>query len=100
MLKFHKLKLPKNTRYNYTPRYYEGKDTGNIYDFDSKFEKYRNTPNAINFGAHWKEDRKASRNRGNRDINRRVIYIALILVFLFLWLIDFDLSIFSNAFAF
>ncbi|HET8838566.1 MAG TPA: hypothetical protein VFM82_06170 [Flavobacteriaceae bacterium] len=94
MLKFHRFKLPKNGRYNYTPRYYEGKDTGNIYDFDSKFAKYKNTPNSIDFGAQWAEDRKANRVRGNREINRRVIYIALILVFLFLWLIDFDLSIF------
>lgn len=100
MLKFHKFKLPKNTRYNYSPRYYEGKDVGNIYDFESKFEKYKNTPNSIDFGAHWKEDRKASRHRGNRSINRRVIIIFMILLFIFLWLIDFDLSIFSNAYAF
>ncbi len=97
MLKFNRFKLPKNARYNYTPRYYKGKDTGNIYQFDSKFAKYKNTPNANDFGAHWSEDRKASRNRGNREINRRVLYIVLILVFLFLWLIDFDLSIFSST---
>lgn len=99
MLKFHKFKLPTNTRYNYTPRYFDGKDTGNIYDFESKFEKYKNTANSNDFGAAWKEDRKASRNRGNREINRRVIYIALILVFIFLWIIDFDMSIFSNPFG-
>lgn len=93
---FHKFKLPKNTRYNYTPRYYKGKDVGNIYDFGSKFEKYRDTPNQVDFGAHWSEDRKASRNRKNREINRTVIFIALILVLIFLWIIDFDLSIFST----
>ena len=38
-------KLSKNKRYNYTPRYYKGKDSGNIYDFDSKFSKYRETFN-------------------------------------------------------
>lgn len=94
-LKFHKFKLPKNTRYNYTPRYYKGKDIGNIYDFGSKFEKYRDTPNNVDFGAQWAEDRAASRTRGNREINRTVIYIALILLFIFLWIIDFDLSIFG-----
>ncbi len=93
---FHRFKLPKNTRYNYTPRYYEGKDIGNIYDFGSKFEKYRDTPNQVDFGAHWAEDRLASRNRKNREINRTVIYIALILILIFLWIIDFDLSIFST----
>ena len=90
------LKTKKNARYNYTPRYYKGKDTGNIYDFDSKFNKYREATNAIDFGAQWSRDRKASRNRGNREINRRVIYVAIVLIFIFLWIIDFDLSIFSN----
>ena len=32
-------KLRKNKRYNYTPRYFNGKDIGNPYDFDSKFAK-------------------------------------------------------------
>ena len=44
-------KIRKNTRYNYTPRYYKGKDTGNVYDFDSKFNKYREATNAIDFAA-------------------------------------------------
>ncbi|MGM0636586.1 MAG: hypothetical protein ACQESK_11020 [Bacteroidota bacterium] len=94
MFKFKSLKLPQNQRYNYTPRYYNGKSEGNIYAFDSKFNKYKNTTNKIDFGAQWAEVRKNSRNRGNRSINKRVIYIALVLIFIFLWIIDFDLSIF------
>ncbi|WP_298547555.1 hypothetical protein [uncultured Aquimarina sp.] len=93
-----KLSIPKrktNRRYNYTPRYYEGKSKGNIYDFENRITKYRETRNAIDFGSQWSEDRKASRNRGNREINRRVIYVAFILIFIFLYLIDFDLSIFT-----
>jgi len=93
-----KLSIPKrklNRRYNYTPRYYKGKSEGNIYDFENRITKYRETTNAIDFGAQWGEDRKASRNRGNREINKRVIYIACILIFLFLYIIDFDLSIFT-----
>lgn len=100
MLKFHKFNLPKNTRYSYTPRYYEGKDMGNIYELESKFEKYRNTPNSVDFGAHWKEDRKMSRTRGNRDFNKRILIIFTILLLVFLWIIDFDLSIFSQAYSF
>ena len=38
-------KLKKNRRFNYTPRYFKGKDQGNLYDFDSKFSKYRDTYN-------------------------------------------------------
>lgn len=89
-------KSRKNKRYNYTPRYYKGKDTGNIYDFDSKFNKYRETTNAIDFGSQWAEARRMSRNRGNREINKRVLIIILVLLLIFLWIIDFDLSIFTN----
>lgn len=90
-------RIKKNSRYNYTPRYYKGKDTGNIYAFDSKFNKYKEATNAVDFGAQWADARKSSRTRGNREINKRVLYILLILLFIFLWIIDFDLSIFSNA---
>lgn len=96
MFKLKSLKLRKNSRYNYTPRYYKGKDMGNPYKFDSKFSKYKETHNSIDFGSHWAEARENSRNRGNRGVNRTVILIALILTFIFLWIIDFDLSIFSS----
>lgn len=94
-LTFHKFRRPHNKRYNYTPRYYKGKESGNPFEIDSKFNKYKEKTNAIDFGAQWKEDRLNSRNRKNRGINRRVIYIILILVLVFLWIIDFDLSIFT-----
>lgn len=90
------LKLRKNSRYNYTPRYYKGKDTGNVFEFDSKFNKYKNTTNAIDFGAQWADARNSSRHRGNREINNRVVLIILILLLIVLWILDFDLSIFSN----
>jgi len=89
-------KLRKNTRYNYTPRYYKGKDEGNLYEFDSKFNKYKNLTNSIDFGSQWAEARTSSRTRGNREINKRVIYIIAVLILIFLWIIDFDLSIFRN----
>lgn len=97
MLKFNSFKLSKNQRYNYTPRYYNGKSEGNIYDFESKFKKYKDTTNQIDFGSQWAEARKQSRTRANRSFNGRVLIIAAILVFLFLLVIDFDLSIFRQA---
>lgn len=96
MFKIKTFKLRKNERYNYTPRYYKGKDEGNIYDFDSRFAKFKNTPNQIDFGSHWADARKASRTRGNRSLNKRVLLIAAILILIFLWIIDFDLSIFTQ----
>ncbi len=86
----------KNNRYNYTPRYYKGKDTGKTYHFQNKFNKYREATNAIDFGSQWKEARESSRHRGNREINTTVLVIIAILVLIFLWFIDFDLSIFTN----
>ncbi|MBB4119580.1 hypothetical protein GGR32_001882 [Mesonia hippocampi] len=94
MLKLNMFKRRDNNRYNYTPRYYKGKDLGNPYDFDSKFAKYREATNAVDFGSQWAKARKESRTRSNRNFSGRVLVIAAILIFIFLWLIDFDLSIF------
>ena len=93
-MKINVFKSRKNRRYNYTPRYYNGKDVGNPYDLSSKFEKYRDTTNGADIGAQWKEARNASRNRGNREINTRLIIIIAVLVLLTLYFFDFDLSYF------
>ena len=95
-MKLNFYKARKNQRYNYTPRYYKGKDTGNVYSFDSKFNKYKEATNAIDFGSQWAQARNNSRNRGNREINSRVLLIMAVLILIFLWIIDFDLSIFTN----
>ncbi|UAB75745.1 hypothetical protein [Mesoflavibacter sp. SCSIO 43206] len=90
------LKIKPNKRFNYTPRYFKGKDEGNVYEIGSKIEKSRNTTNFNDYGSHWKDARKKSRNRGNREISYRLILIILILVLIFLYIIDFDLSIFRK----
>ena len=97
MMKSNLLKLSKNRRYNYTPRYYKGKEEGNLYEFDSKFSKYRDTYNSNDFGQQWKEARVQMRSRKNRSISLRLLLIILALVFVCLYILDFDLSIFSSA---
>lgn len=94
-MKISLFKLKKNRRYNYTPRYYSGKNAGNPYDFDSKFSKYRDTYNQNDFGQQWQEARMRMRNRGNRSISSRLLMIIALLVLIFLYVIDFDLSIFK-----
>ncbi len=89
-------KLKKNRRYNYTPRYFSGKDDSNPYDFDSKFSKYRESYNKNDFGQRWQEARLKMRNRNNRGISARLIIITLVLVLIFLFVIDFDLSILNG----
>ena len=95
-MKISLLKLRKNRRYNYTPRYYSGKEGGNPYDFDSKFSKYRETYNQNDFGQQWQEARMKMRTRRNRGVSSRLVLIILILTLVFLYIIDFDLSIFNN----
>ena len=94
MLKSNLFKLKKNKRYNYTPRYYKGKEKNNIYDFDSKFSKYRETYNKNDFGQQWKEVRIQMRNRKNNSFSLRLLLIILSLILVSFYILDFDLSIF------
>ena len=88
-------KLKKNRRFNYTPRYFKGKDQGNIYDFDSKFSKYRDTFNKNDLGHQWNEARLKMRIRSNRGLSIRLLIIISVLLLAFLYIIDFDFSIFT-----
>ena len=94
-MKSNLFKLRKNKRYNYTPRYYKGKDSVNIYDFDSKFSKYKEIYNKNDFGSSWNQVRQEKRSRSNRSITPRLLIIILFLIFCFLYIIDFDLTIFT-----
>ena len=94
MFKANLFKLNSNKRYNYTPRYYEGKTIENLYDFDSKFNKYRETYNANDLGKQWGDARLENRNRANRKVTPTLLIIIAVLILIFLFIIDFDLSIF------
>ena len=94
-MKISLFKLKKNRRYNYTPRYFSGKEGGNPYDFDSKFSKYRDTYNHNDFGQQWHEARLKMRTRNNLGISYGLVIIIFILVLAFLYVIDFDLSLFK-----
>jgi len=94
MLKSNLFKLRKNRRYNYTPRYYKGKGDGNLYEFDSKFSKYRDIYNTNDMGHQWKEARMQMRTRKNKSLSLRLLSIILVLFFLAFYVLDFDLSLF------
>ena len=96
MFKANLFKLNRNKRYNYTPRYYEGKTIENLYDFDSKFNKYRETHNENDLGKQLGDARLESRNRANRKVTPTLLIIIAVLILIFLFIIDFDLSIFSS----
>lgn len=89
-------KQRKNRRFNYTPRFYKGKQSANPYSFGSVFERYRDTPNVNDFGAHWREARDMSRNRRNRGVSPRLLIIIVVLLLVVLYVLDFDLTIFKR----
>ena len=93
-MKVNLFKLEKNKRFNYNPRYYKEKSVQNIYAFDSIFSKNRNYTSSSDFSSKWKEERLSYRNRSNKNFSTKIIVIASILVLIFLFIIDFDLSIF------
>ena len=95
-MKVNLFKLEKNKRFSYNPRYYKEKAIQNIYAFDSAFIKNRNFTSSVDISSQWKVARLSYRNRSNRNFSTTIIVIALDLVLIFLFVSDFDLSIFSK----
>ncbi|MGC6421373.1 MAG: hypothetical protein ACON47_02840 [Flavobacteriaceae bacterium] len=96
MFRGNPFKTQKNRRYNYTPRYYKGKEEGNPYDFDSKFSRFRETYNANDFGHQWKDAREKMRHRGNRSISPLLLLLIGLLSLLALYVLDFDWTLFTQ----
>jgi len=88
-------KLKSNNRFNYTPRYYKGKEGVEEEKHATKFDAYADAYNSNDFSGNWNEIRKSQRNSNNSELNTTILIIAMCLILLFLWIIDFDLSIFS-----
>jgi len=87
------LKLKKNKKYNYKPRHYKG--DGNPYELKHKFDDFRTTVNpAKGLKGKFTTALEDTKNNSDAIVNRRIMLIVGILIFLFLLLIDFDLSIF------
>lgn len=90
------LKTRKNKKYSYTPRFYKG--VGNPYELKHKFDEYRVTASS-NKGLKNKVNNALDDYKYNEDrtgANRRTIIIIGILILVFLYIIDFDLSIFFS----
>ena len=98
----------KNKKFDYKPRYYKGE--GNPYAIKHKFDEFRSST-ASDSGLKGKINGAISDLKGEQNIlkiddetyqleetnsNKVVLYIIAILVLIFLFIIDFDLSIFSR----
>tara|TARA_B110000003_G_scaffold276509_1_gene323429 strand:+ start:19249 stop:19572 length:324 start_codon:yes stop_codon:yes gene_type:complete len=100
----------KNKKFDYKPRYYKGE--GNPYQITHKFDKFRSST-LNNKGLKGKLTRAISELKGENNrveiedetyqlesaennTNKVVLYIIGVLVLVFLFIIDFDLSIFRK----
>lgn len=85
------MKLKKNKRFNYKPRYYKGEG----FELKHKFDDQRTTVNPAR-GIKGKLNAAIDDYNQNPDdnANKRVLIIIAVLVLLFLFIIGFDLSIF------
>lgn len=83
-------------QFDYQPRYYKGE--GSPFKIEHKLDKYRKTTGG-NKGIKTKfidafEDLKDIQEHG---INKTILIVIALLVLIFLYIIDFDLSIFKQS---
>ncbi|OYX25740.1 MAG: riboflavin synthase subunit beta [Flavobacteriales bacterium 32-35-8] len=91
------LKLRKNKKFSYTPRYFDDKGEGNPFEIKHKFDDFRKTVGSNN-GLKTKFNNAIDDLKTNpdREANRRILIIVGILLIIFLFIIGFDLSIFFS----
>lgn len=83
-----------NNKFDYQPRYYKGE--GNPFKIEHKLDQFRKTAGK-NKGIKSKfNDAISDIKNSDKRVNKTLFIIISILVFIFLYIIDFDLSIFKR----
>lgn len=82
-----------NKKFEYQPRYYKGK--GNPYEFKHIFDQYRTTIGK-NKGLKRKFLDAVDELKNSKGLNYTFLIIVIVLTLIFLYIIDFDLSIFLS----
>ena len=95
IMKMRLFQLQKNKRFNYTPRYYEGKEESNAFEMGSRIRRDRETV-SNHFTEQWRSIRSESRNKKKAGANKTFWIVFAILLLIALYFLDFDLSIFKN----
>ncbi|MGB1284427.1 MAG: riboflavin synthase subunit beta [Polaribacter sp.] len=80
-----------NKKFDYQPRYYKG---GNPYKIEHKFDEFRVTAGKSKGLKAKFNDALDELKNSDKGVNKTILYIIFILVFIFLYIIDFDVSIF------
>ncbi len=88
-------KLRKNKKFDYTPRYYKGGDDGNPFEIKHKFDDYRKTVGSTGgLKTRFSTAMEDLKGKQDKKVNRRILIIIAVLLLIFLFIIEFDLSIF------
>ncbi|MDG1743480.1 MAG: riboflavin synthase subunit beta [Polaribacter sp.] len=84
-----------NNKFDYQPRYYKGE--GNPFKIEHKLDQFRKTAGK-NRGIKVKfNDAISDLKNSDKKVNKTLLIIISILVFIFLYIIDFDVSIFKRS---
>ncbi len=88
-------KLKRNRTFGYSPRYYKNESGESPFKLEHRFDKYRSTVDTER-GLKRKLGSAMSdlRREGDRNLKIRFLIIFGVLLLIFLYIIDFDLSIF------
>ncbi len=90
-------KTRRNKRFSYTPRHYDDKGEGSPFQIKHKFDDYRKTiGDNSGLKAKFKNAYADLKKSRDRKTNRRILIIVAVLLLVFLYIIDFDLSIFFS----
>ncbi|MFS4469343.1 riboflavin synthase subunit beta [Maribacter sp. 2210JD10-5] len=88
-------RLRKNRQYEYSPRYYDDKGKGNPYKMEPKLDKFRSTlTNQRGLKNKFNNAFEDAKREGDRNLKMRMVIIIAVLLFIVLYILDFDLSIF------
>jgi hypothetical protein len=90
------IKGRKNKKFSYSPRYFDDKGKGSPYQINHTFDEHRSTV-GTNKGMKAKLSAAFGELKQSRSTksNKTVLLIIALLALLFLYIIDFDLSIFN-----
>lgn len=84
----------KNKSYDYEPRYFKNSDGSRPFEIKHKFDEHRTTVQKTSLKGKFTNAMTDFKQGSDAVVKTRIYIILAVLLFIFLWLIEFDLSIF------
>ncbi|WP_438962603.1 riboflavin synthase subunit beta [Nonlabens sp.] len=85
----------KNKKYDYQPQYYKQEEGTRPFEIKHKFDEHRSTIETGGLKRRFNTAMNDYKTGMDAAVKTRLYLIIAVLVFAFLWLIGFDLSIFK-----